>query len=99
MRAIVRVRLSPCVQGATFEQLLRATPAVLSAALVTGDADYEIQLCCCGFADFGDELARICGWPGVVVESTALVLHEVTGLGQDRPVVPQAVTFPRLRAM
>jgi Lrp/AsnC ligand binding domain len=99
VRAIVRIRLAPRVPCAAFEWRLRATPAVLSAVLVTGDADYELQLDCRGFADLGDVLTRICGWPGVAVESTALVLHEVTGLGQRRPVIADEVTMRRLRTM
>jgi hypothetical protein len=42
VRAIVRVQLAPHVQCATFEWRLRLIPAVLSAALVTGAADYGV---------------------------------------------------------
>ena len=36
---------------------------------------------CLTFADLGDALTRICGCAGVQVTSTALILHEVPGLG------------------
>lgn len=99
MRAIVRVQLAPHVQCATFEWRLRLIPAVLSAALVTGAADYELWLDCHSFTDLGDVLTEICGCPGVAVESTALVLHEVTGLCLLRPAVSDGVTTRRLRSM
>ena len=41
--AIVRVRLTPRLPWQAFEQWLRAIPAVLHAAFVTGDDDYEVQ--------------------------------------------------------
>jgi DNA-binding Lrp family transcriptional regulator len=99
VQAIVRVRLAPSLQCKAFERWLRAIPAVLHAALVTGGVDYELQLNCCGFADLGDVLTRIRGCPGVEVESTALVLHEVTGLGQRRQIIPDEVTLRRVRNM
>lgn len=99
MRAIVRVQLAPYVQWSTFEWRLRSIPAVLSAALVTGAADYELWLDCASFADLGDVLTEICGCSGVAVESTALVLHEVTGLCLRRPAVSDGVTTRRLRSM
>ena len=46
MQAIVRVRLAPWVRCQAFEQWLRAIPAVLYAALVTGEADYELRVDC-----------------------------------------------------
>jgi hypothetical protein len=86
VRAIVRVRLAPHERCDAFEWRLRLIPAVLSAASVTGAADY-----------LGDALTQICGFPGVAVESTSLVLHEVTGL--RRPAVADGVTKRRLRSM
>jgi hypothetical protein len=71
VRAIVRVQLAPQVPCAAFEWRLRLIPAVLSAAFVTGAADYELWLDCENFADLGDVLAEICGCPGVTVESTS----------------------------
>ena len=43
VRAVVRVRLAPCLQWQAFEQWLRAIPSVLHAVLVTGDDDYEVR--------------------------------------------------------
>jgi hypothetical protein len=97
VRAIVRVRLAPRVRCRAFEWRLRLIPAVLSAASVTGAADYELWLECDSFAGLGDALTQICGFPGVAVESTSLVLHEVTGL--RRPAVADGVTKRRLRSM
>jgi DNA-binding Lrp family transcriptional regulator len=99
VQAIVRVRLAPSLQCQAFERWLRAIPAVLHGVLVTGDVDYELQLNCRSFADLGDVLTQIRGCHGVEVESTALVLHEVTGLGQRRPIVPDEVTLRRVRNM
>jgi Lrp/AsnC family transcriptional regulator, leucine-responsive regulatory protein len=99
VQAIVRVRLAPRVECRAFEWWLRAVPAVLSAVLVTGDVDYELQLNCRGFADLGDVLTRIRGYRGVEVHSTALVLHEVAGLGEHHQVIPDGVTLRRLRNM
>lgn len=109
VRAIVRVRLAPQVECRAFEWWLRAVPAVLSAMLVTGDVDYELQLGCRSFADLGDVLTRIRGYRGVEVDSTALVLHEVTGLGRRERAIPDQaipdqatkdeVTLRRLRNM
>jgi hypothetical protein len=112
VRAIVRVRLAPRIEGQAFEWWLRAIPAVLSAVLVTGDVDYELQLGCRSFADLGDVLTRIRGYRGVEVDSIALVLHEVAGLGRHEQavldaaipdvldvVIPDEVTLRRLRNM
>ena len=88
VQVIVRVRLAPCLQWQAFEQWLRAIPSVLYAALVTGDADYEVRLGCSSFADLGDTITRICDCQGVRVASTALVLHEVSGLGPLRRMKP-----------
>jgi hypothetical protein len=99
VRVIVRVKLAPRLQWEAFEQWLRAIPAVLSAALVTGDVDYEVQLDCPSFADLGDVLTRICGCQGVQVASTALILHEVAGLGLRQRAIPDEVTMRRLRIM
>jgi hypothetical protein len=96
VRVIVRVRLAPWVDCQAFEWWLRAVPIVLSAVLVTGDVDYELQLDCRGFADLGDVLTRIRGYRGIEVDSTALVLHEVKGLGQRQC---DEVTLRRLRNM
>jgi hypothetical protein len=99
VRAIVRVQLAPRVRCGAFEWRLRLIPAVLSAASVTGAADYELWLECDGFAGLGDALTQICGFPGVRVESTSLVLHEVAGLRLRRPAVADGVTKRRLRSM
>jgi hypothetical protein len=99
VQAIVRVRLAPRLCQQAFEQWLRAIPAVRYAAGVTGDADYELLLGCHGFADLGDALTQICGHRGVQVASTALVLHEVPGLGWQRRAIPDEVTVRRLGAM
>jgi hypothetical protein len=93
VRAIVRVRLAPQVECRGFEWWLRAVPAVLSAALVTGDVDYELQLDCRSFADLGDLLTRIRGYRGVEVDSTALVLHEVAGLGRREQATLDVATL------
>jgi DNA-binding Lrp family transcriptional regulator len=98
VQAIVRVRLAPCLPDQVFEQWLRAIPAVLDAVLVTGDIDYELRLDCRSLADLGDVLTQIRGCRGVEVDSTALVLHEVTGLGR-RPMAPDEVTLRRVRSM
>ena len=58
-----------------------------------------MQLDCRGFADLGDVLTRIGGYPGVEVVAIALVLHEVTGLGQRRNAIPDEVTMRRLHTM
>jgi Lrp/AsnC ligand binding domain len=99
VRAIVRLRLAPRAECHRFEWWLRAVAAVLSAMLVTGDVDYELQLDCRNFADLGDVLTRIGGYPGVEVVSIALVLHEVAGLGQRRNVIPDEVTMRRQHTM
>jgi hypothetical protein len=93
--AIVRVRLAPRLPWQAFEQWLRAIPAVLHAAFVTGDDDYEVQVNCPTFADLGDALTRISGCAGVQVTSTALILHEVSGLGPGRQAIPDEVTMRR----
>lgn len=98
VQAIVRVRLAPGQPDQVFEQWLRAIPAVLDAVVVTGDIDYELRLNCRNFADLGDVLTRIRGCRGVEVDSTALVLHEVTGLGR-RQIAPDEVTLRRVRNM
>jgi hypothetical protein len=103
VQAIVRVRLAPRLQQQAFEQWLRAVPAVRYAVLVTGDVDYEVLLGCHSFADLGDVLTQICGCLDVQVASTALVLHEVAGLGRRRcrggRAIPDEVTVRRLSAM
>jgi hypothetical protein len=99
VQAIVRVKLAPCLSWQAFEQWLRAIPSVLHAALVTGDDDYEVQVNCPTFADLGDALTRICGCEGVQVTSTALILHEVSGLGLRRQAIPDEVTMRRLGTM
>ena len=73
--------------------------AIRSALYVIGDVDYELWLECDSFAGLGDALTQICGFPGVAVESTSLVLHEVTGLRLRRPAVADGVTKRRLRSM
>ena len=70
---------------------LRAVPVVLSAVLVTGDVDYELELGCQNFDALGDVLTRIRAYRGVEVDSTALVLHEVTGLGRRKRAIPDQV--------
>jgi Lrp/AsnC family transcriptional regulator, leucine-responsive regulatory protein len=99
IRAIVRIRLSPRGDRVAFEWWLRAIPAVLSAVLVTGDVDYELQLDCRSLANLGDVLTRIRGYRGVEVDSTALVLHEVAGLRERDQMIPDEVTLRRLRNM
>lgn len=99
VQAIVRVKLAPCLRWQAFEQWLRAIPSVLRAALVTGDIDYEVQIDCPSFADLGDVLTRICGCEGVHVASTALILHEVAGLGLNRQAISDEVTMRRLGTM
>jgi Lrp/AsnC ligand binding domain len=84
VQMIVRVTLAPGRKWQAFEEWLSAMPPVLYAALVTGDADFEVRLGCSSFADLGDALTRICDYGGVHVASTALVLHEVPGLGSRR---------------
>jgi hypothetical protein len=99
VQAIVRVRLAPRLPWPAFEQWLRAIPTVLHAVLVTGDDDYEVQVNCPTFADLGDALTQICGCEGVQVTSTALILHEVAGLGLRRQAIPDEVTVRRLGTM
>jgi hypothetical protein len=111
VQAIVRVRLAPRLPIQAFERWLRACRRVQHAVLVTGDADYELRLECSSFADLGDSLTRVCGYPGVEIVSTGLVLHEVTGLGRRTPERRLAnaranshgcgteVTLPRQRTM
>lgn len=65
----------------------------------SGAADYELWLECDSFAGLGEALTQICGFPGVAVESTSLVLHEVTGLRLRRPAVADGVTKRRLSSM
>ncbi|MGH3295703.1 MAG: Lrp/AsnC ligand binding domain-containing protein, partial [Trebonia sp.] len=71
-RAIVRVRLAPRLRRERFEGWLRSLRAVESAVLLTGDADYELQVECRSLADLGDALTRIRAYRGVEVESSAL---------------------------
>jgi Lrp/AsnC ligand binding domain len=97
MQAIVRIRVAPGPRSQAFERWLRAIPAVLHAVLVTGDVDYELQLECHSLADLGDALTRIRCYPGVEVDSAALVLREVAGLGRRRHIIPDEVTPRRLR--
>jgi Lrp/AsnC ligand binding domain len=97
--AVIRLRLHPQLECEVFERWLRGIPAVLSAMLITGDADYELQVSCRCLADLGDTITWICGCPGVEVASAALVLHEVAGLGQQRRPYADEVTTRRLRTM
>jgi hypothetical protein len=100
VQAIVRVRLAPWLRRETFEGWLRALHAVEWAALLTGDADYadyELQVECRSLADLGDALTRIRAYRGVQVESSALILREVTGLVQQRQGPSDEVTMRRLR--
>lgn len=60
---------------------------------------WQVQVNCPVFADLGDALTRICGCAGVQVTSTALILHEVSGLGLRRQAVPDEVTMRRLGTM
>ena len=101
-QAIVRVRLAPWMRDEAFEGWLRALQAVEWAALLTGDADYadyELRVECRSLADLGDALTRIRACRGVKVESSVLVLHEVTGLVQQRRGSSDGVTMRRLRTM
>ncbi|HUN37869.1 MAG TPA: Lrp/AsnC ligand binding domain-containing protein [Trebonia sp.] len=95
VQAIVRVRLAPWLRCQAFEQWLRAIPAVLAAALITGEADYELRVDCPSFTDLGDVLTRVCECRGVELESTALVLHEVAGLPPRGTPVQERVTTKR----
>jgi Lrp/AsnC ligand binding domain len=95
VRAIVRVRLAPWLRCQAFEHWLRAIPAVLDAALITGEADYELRVDCPSFTGLGDVLTRVCECRGVELESTALVLHEVAGLRPRPTPVPERVTTKR----
>ncbi|HEY6791944.1 MAG TPA: Lrp/AsnC ligand binding domain-containing protein [Trebonia sp.] len=99
VQAIVRVRLAPWVRCQAFEHRLRAIPAVLSAALATGEADCELRVDCPSFTDLGDVLTRICECRGVELESTALVLHEVAGFRPRANTVPEGVRTPCPRMM
>jgi hypothetical protein len=99
MQAIVRVSLAPHLPWQAFEYWLRAIPSVLYAALVTGEDDYEVQVSCPTFADLGDALTRICGCEGVRVTSTALILHEVSGLAPRGRAIADEVTVRRLGAL
>lgn len=99
VRAIVRVKLAPCLRWQAFEQHLGEIPSVLRAVLVTGEADYELELDCPSVADLRDALSRIRGCEGVQVASTALVLHEVAGLRLNRRAIPDEVTMQRLGIM
>lgn len=84
VQAIIRVRLAPRLEIRAFERWLRASRPVQHAVLVTGDADCELRLECRSFADLGDCVTRVCGYPGVEVVSTGLVLREVTGLDRHK---------------
>jgi hypothetical protein len=97
VRAIVCVRLDPSVRRQAFEWWLRTLRPVLSAALLTGDVDYELRLYCGGFDGLADALARIRSYPGTEVVSVALVLHEVEGLGQRVQRAPNKARVRRLR--
>jgi hypothetical protein len=102
VQAIVRVRLAPSLRKEAFEGWLRALQAVEWAALLTGDADYadyELQVECRSLADLGDALTRIRAYRGVQVESSALILREVTGLVQQRRGPSDEVTMRRLRTI
>jgi len=93
VQAIARIRLAPDKHREVFEQQLRMTPAVVSAAHVTGDVDYELRLACDGVASLGAVLAGLRGCGGIEVASTALVLREVPGLG----IGPSLEVLPRPR--
>jgi hypothetical protein len=95
VQAIVRVRLAPWLRCQAFEHWLRAIPAVLCAALITGEADYELRVDCPSFTDLGDVLTRVCECRGVELESTALVLHEVAGFHPRESTVPERVRTKR----
>jgi hypothetical protein len=97
VRAIVRVRLAPWLRRESFEGWLRALRQAEWAALLTGDADYELQVECRSLADLGDALTRIRAYRGVEIASSALILHEVTGLAKQRQCPSDEVTMPRLR--
>jgi hypothetical protein len=99
VQAIVRVRLAPWVRCQAFEQWLRAIPAVLYAALVTREADYELRVDCPSFADLGEVLTCVCGCRGVELGSTALVHHEVAGFRPRGTTVLEGVTTQRPRMM
>jgi hypothetical protein len=99
VQAIVRIRLAPWLRCQAFQRWLRATPAVLHAALVTGEADCELRVDCPSFTDLGDVLTRVCECQGVELESTALVYD---GTAECRPpgtTVSEEVTLKRPRMM
>ncbi|HSZ40464.1 MAG TPA: Lrp/AsnC ligand binding domain-containing protein [Trebonia sp.] len=98
VQATVRVRLAPTLRIQDFERWLRASRPVQDAALVTGDADYELRIECRSFADLGDSLTRVCGYPGVEVVSAGLVLHEVAGLERRKRARRHAVRHAVRRA-
>jgi hypothetical protein len=98
VQATVRVRLAPALAIKDFERWLRASRPVLDAALITGDADYELRIECRNFADLGDSLTRVCGYPGVQVVSAGLVLHEVPGLERHNRAHRHAVRHAIRRA-
>jgi hypothetical protein len=98
VQATVRVRLAPALAIKDFERWLRACRPVLDAALITGEADYELRIECRSFADLGDSLTRVCGYPGVQVVSTGLVLHEVPGLERHNRARRHAVRHAVRRA-
>jgi Lrp/AsnC ligand binding domain len=87
------------VESRSFERWLGAMPPVLHAVLVTGDVDYELRLECRSFADLGDAATRICGYPGVEVESAAVVHHEAAGLTRHGRTNSNGVTLRRQRTM
>jgi hypothetical protein len=93
VQAVIRVRLAPAASRRGFEEYLRSLGRVLCAWQVTGEADYELLVACSAVADLDGVLAclRSCG--RAVVTSAALVLREVSGLGEVGPaghLVPAA---------
>jgi len=99
VQAVVRIRLAPWVRCQAFQQWLRAIPAVLHAALVTGEADYELRVDCPSFTDLGDVLTSVCECGGVELEPTALVHHEAVECRPRGTTVPEGVTTKRPRKM
>jgi hypothetical protein len=98
VQALVWVRLTGSVQREVFEEWLHTIRPVRSATFVAGDVDYELKLGCRSFADLAEVLTQIRGCRAVEVASTALVLHEVEGLGpRVRRRIQNEVTLRRLR--
>ena len=83
VQAIVHVRLPPASSRQIFEKQVRMIPAVLFAWEVTGDIDYELWLACPDIGGLGTVLTCLRRCDGAGVTSAGLVLHEISGLGDQ----------------